>query len=533
MANRALFGTAAVSLQRADAFNQAGAIAYAMSPRHALAQLAMTGCLNTTFYADAETQLGEVLARCFEVEPAFVAKTAVYARRNGRMKDLPGLLCAWLAAFDGALLERVFDRVVDNGTMLRNFVQVMRSGRVARKSLGTLPKRLVQRWLVEASDERLVRALVGQQPSLADVIRMVHPKPKDAAREALFGYVLGRDVDVAKLPDSLQAFERFKLDARAPVPDVPFQLLTALELTPAHWTAIARQVGWTALRMNLNTFARHGAFADRGALRMVARRLGDEKEVREARVFPYQLLAARRATASLPEQLRAALERALEHATANVPVVRGSVAIAVDVSGSMASPVTGYRRGATTAVRCVDAAALLAASMLAANPGAVVLPFNDRVQPWSGRSQSVAQTAEALAQLLGGGTNVSAPLAELARRSVAPDLVVIVSDNQSWIDARQGGATETLRQWEKLKRYNARAKLVCVDLQPYTNTQIPDREDVLNVGGFSDEVFETIAAFGADRLGAEHWVERIEAVTLQERRQGRGNGAAAESTKQA
>ncbi|HET9484387.1 MAG TPA: TROVE domain-containing protein, partial [Xanthomonadales bacterium] len=453
MANRSLFGGLTNLLKRPDVVNHEGAPAYSLSPRHALAQLAMTGCLNSTFYADAETQLGEVLSRCFEVEPAYVAKTAVYARRHGRMKDLPGLLCAWLAAFDGALLERVFDRVVDNGTMLRNFVQVVRSGRVARKSLGSLPKRLVQRWLVEASDERLIRALVGQQPSLADVIRMVHPKPKDAAREALFGYVLGREVDVAKLPAALQAFERFKRDASADVPDVPFQLLTALELTTAHWTAIARQVGWTALRMNLNTFARHGVFEDRAALRAVARRLGDEHEVRKARVFPYQLLAARRATTALPAEIREALERALEHATANVPAVCGSVAIAVDVSGSMESPVTGHRRGATTSVRCVDAAALLAASMLAANPGAVVLPFNDQVRSWTGRSRSVAQTAEALAQLLGGGTNVSAPLAELVRRNMAPDLIVIVSDNQSWIDARQHGATETLRQWEKLKQH--------------------------------------------------------------------------------
>jgi 60 kDa SS-A/Ro ribonucleoprotein len=93
-------------------------------------------------------------------------------------------------------------------------------------------------------------------------------------------------------------------------------------------------------------------------------------------------------------------------------------------------------------------------------------------------------------------------------------LVVIVSDNQSWIDARQHGATETVRQWTELKRHNPRAKLVCVDLQPYANTQIPDRPDVLNVGGFSDEVFDVVAAFDAGRLGAEHWVERIEAVTL-------------------
>ena len=32
-------------------------------------------------------------------------------------------------------------------------------------------------------------------------------------------------------------------------------------------------------------------------------------------------------------------------------------------------------------------------------------------------------------------------------------------------------------------------KLICIDLQPNTTTQAPERSDILNVGGFSDAVF--------------------------------------------
>ena len=38
-------------------------------------------------------------------------------------------------------------------------------------------------------------------------------------------------------------------------------------------------------------------------------------------------------------------------------------------------------------------------------------------------------------------------------------------------------------------------KLVCIDVQPYTTTQAPERSDVLNVGGFSDAVFHVVASF--------------------------------------
>jgi len=55
---------------------------------------------------------------------------------------------------------------------------------------------------------------------------------------------------------------------------------------------------------------------------------------------------------------------------------------------------------------------------------------------------------------------------------------------------------------------------VCIDLQPHGTTQAAERADVLNVGGFSDTVFEVVARFARDELGSRHWVERIEEVEL-------------------
>ena len=41
----------------------------------------------------------------------------------------------------------------------------------------------------------------------------------------------------------------------------------------------------------------------------------------------------------------------------------------------------------------------------------------------------------------------------------------------------------------------AAPKLVGIDVQPNTTTQAPERADVLNVGGFSDAVFDVVAGF--------------------------------------
>src|SRR5688500_16807275 len=223
MANKNLFKSiVGMFSPNADTVNEAGGIAYKLKPNQALAQYAATGCFNHTFYADAGEQLDKVLALANEVDAEFVAKTAVFAREKGYMKDMPALLLAVLSIRDKYLFERVFQRVADNGKMLRNFVQIMRSGAVGRKSLGSLPKRMVREWFEKRGTEQIFKQAVGQSPSIADVLKMVHPKPADAEREALFGYFIGREIDSDKLPEIVKRFERFKAGDSAEVPDVPF-----------------------------------------------------------------------------------------------------------------------------------------------------------------------------------------------------------------------------------------------------------------------------------------------------------------------
>jgi 60 kDa SS-A/Ro ribonucleoprotein len=500
----------------ATASNAAGGRAYALPPREALAQLAVTGCLNDTFYVEARAQLDEMLALCAAVEPRFVARAALYARLHGRMKDTPVVLLAWLASTAPELAEAIFARVVDGPAQLRSFVQVMRSGLTGRQSLGTRPKRWVQQWLEAASDEQLVQGLVGASPSLADVIRMVHPRAASIERSALYGYVIGRPAARELLPQALQDLQRFRADPGAPVPRVPFQLLTGVPLSTAHWNAIASQAGWTMTRMNLNTFQRHGVFDCAETTRRVAERLRNRRLIERAAVFPYQLLTAYRAASGVPAAIRDALRAATEIAVRNVPRFSGSVAVAVDVSGSMGSPVTGYRQGASTATRCIDVAGLMAASVLSRNPGAIVLPFNNRVRPWERPARSgVVATAEALANLLGGGTAVSAPLERLNQLGLAPDITIVISDNQSWMDSRSGAAATASQQaWQRLRRRNPAARLVCIDLQPYPDTQLADEASVLNVGGFSDAVFGLVDRFARGAHGAGHWAREIEAMEL-------------------
>ena len=271
--------------------------------------------------------------------------------------------------------------------------------------------------------------------------------------------------------------------------------------------------------MNLNTLARKGAFQVEGVTEMVAARLSDEDALSKVRPAPYQLMTALTQVGDgVPLAVQAALENALEQSLGNVPALEGNVVVCPDVSGSMGSPATGWRKGATSVVRCIDIAALVSAALLRRNPHTRVLPFETRVVKLKLDPMArVAVNAAKLAGVGGGGTNVSAPLALLNRKKAKVDCVVIVSDNESWIDAPRpwsySDATETMKEWNRLKARNPGAKLICIDIQPYGSTQAKDdRKDIMNVGGFTDAVFDAMARFANNE--ARDWVEIVNEVEL-------------------
>ncbi|MFO0960453.1 MAG: TROVE domain-containing protein [Isosphaeraceae bacterium] len=537
MANAQLFRNPTAGLPRADAFNEAGGRAYNLPPKQALAQIVTTGTLHNTFYANAASQLEDLLAIAAEeqVDDRFLGQLAVYSRERAYMKDMPAALLLILAKRNPAIFHQVFDRVVDNGRMLRTMLQMVRSGRFGRKGLSASLQRAFQRWLNRASVGKLLAASIGNNPSLRDVLRLARPTPADNARRALFGWLTGKDVgrwapaSADDLPPEVWSLVAYReaaseADQVAVLEKARFRwdLLADAAKGPAVWKAIARQMGHQALRMNLNTLLRHGVFEDPNMVEEVALRIADADEVRRSRQFPYQYLAAsKNAEEGVPELVRMGLEDAAEAACGNVPALPTPALIGLDVSGSMQTPVTGHRgHGATSAVRCVDAAALFAAALLRRNPGSVVIPFDtEAYRADFSPNTKVVELANRLAAYGGGGTNCALPLQ--AAPMWHPDrkfgAAILVSDQESWVGQGRHGSTAVMTAWnafaDKQRKLGvADPKLVCIDLQPYATTQAPDRAEILNVGGFSDAVFHVVSSFlegGPARLVAE-----IEAIDL-------------------
>jgi 60 kDa SS-A/Ro ribonucleoprotein len=545
MANKSLFSGLKSLFPRAAARNEAGGIAYALPPKHALAQVAATGCFNGAFYAEADDQLETLRALIAQVnDNQFLAKLALYSRERAYMKDMPVALLLSMATRDTVLMHQVFDRIVDNGRTLRTLFQMIRSGQFGRKSLSGSLQRAFNRWLNTASVEKLVSASIGHDPSLRDILRMARPTPVDNERRALFGWLTGKEVaqwgpateaDLPELVRNLTAYRQSEsVDAQVAILSrlsARWDLLADSAQGPAAWTAIARNMGPQALRMNLNTLLRHGVFADDQMVDYVARRIADPDEIRRSRQFPYQYLAAYlNVKDEVPQGIKTALHRAAEIACGNIPELPGPVVIGLDVSGSMSSPVTGQRgRGATSKMHCVDVAALFAAAILRRNPDSIVIPFDTSTyEPRIDPADSILSLAERLARYGGGGTDCSLPLARANRNFRERKFAgcVLVSDTESWVyrgqvgGAGHNGATGVMAEWQEFVKNQVRLqdgdqtgpRLICINLQPYVTTQASERSDILNIGGFSDAVFNVIAAFLRD--DAERFVAEVEAVAL-------------------
>ncbi len=60
-----------------------------------------------------------------------------------------------------------------------------------------------------------MQAATGNDPSLADIVKMVHPAPASAERRAFYGWLIGKPYDVAALPKEIADFEAWKADPLA------------------------------------------------------------------------------------------------------------------------------------------------------------------------------------------------------------------------------------------------------------------------------------------------------------------------------
>lgn len=204
-----------------------------------------------------------------------------------------------------------------------------------------------------------------------------------------------------------------------------------------------------------------------------------------------------------------ALEKAVQASATNIKGFdyETSVLIACDVSGSMQTPVS-----ARSKILLYDVGLMLAMLLHSRCKNVEVGMFGDSWKTISvPRSNILGNVQEFYRREgeVGYATNGYLVIKDILHRKVRMDKVMLFTDGQLWDSSGSGNQIQTL--WLNYKnQVSPAAKLYLFDLQGYGKAPLQIlRDDVYLIAGWSDKVFEVLAALenGDSALDAINKIE--------------------------
>jgi 60 kDa SS-A/Ro ribonucleoprotein len=511
--------------------NHTGEKAYTLSPEMELYTAVVTWSLNDSFYEKDEARLARLRKLIYECKPEFVGKLAVYARTKMHMRSVPLVLVTELAALHSGdnLVARVTDGVINRADEITELLACYETlnKRTGTKKLNRLSKQL-QKGLSTAFN-RFDEYQFGKYNrdgaiKLRDALFLVHPKAKDELQQVLFNKIVNNTLQTPYTWETeLSALGQLNFDSDE-AKAIAFR---------AKWEELidSGKLGYMALLRNLRNIQEAGV--SYAHFEKVCARLADANEVAKAKQFPFRYLAAYREliaqdTASpikgLTKKLSAlllgnkgytgelldALERAVQASAANVKGFDYDtrVLLACDVSGSMQTPVS-----AKSKILLYDVGLMLAMLLQSRCKNVEVGMFGDSWKTITVPRNNILGNVQEFYRRegeVGYSTNGYLVIKDILQRRVQLDKVFLFTDAQLWNSSSTTG-DHIQPLWLRYKaEISPGAKLYLFDLKGYGQAPLQIlRNDVYLIAGWSDKVFEVLAALenGGSALDAIYNIE--------------------------
>lgn len=469
---------------------------------------------------------------CLAADGPRVVKRVVEISTSGRApkNDAALFVLAMAAGSDHdatrtAALEAL-PKVARTGTHLLHWLQFVRAFRGWGRGIRTA----IARWYTAKTPSELAYQLLKYQArdgwSHRDALRLAHPKAPSAEHDVLFRYatrgwesVAGESAlrsDAGTRVEAVHAIREMSPREAARVirvynltrEMVPTELLAH----PETWDALLDRMPISALVRNLGVMSKVGLLVPGSdAVRTVCSRLGSGVQLRRGRVHPLALLAAMKTYAqghgmrgagvwTPVSQVVDALDGAFYLSFENAPSTGKRIMLALDVSGSMGSPVHGMPY-----LSCREASAAMALVTAAVEPEHRFVAFTNGGfrSMWPGFGSGLSPLAisprqrlddvvSSIEKLNFGGTDCALPMVEALRNRWAVDAFIVFTDNETW--AGNIHPSQALRDYRE--RMGIAAKLVVVAMAS-NGFSIADPNDagMLDVVGFDTTVPNIISAF--------------------------------------
>jgi 60 kDa SS-A/Ro ribonucleoprotein len=489
--------------------NYEGAKAYALTPSEELYSAVVTTGLSNTNYEKGNDRLARIRALIHKNDPEFVAKLAVYARKEMYLRSIPLVLTTELAKQTAGtdLVSRTVDGVIqraDEITELLAYYQ-MANERTDVKKLNRLSKQ-IQKGLVKSfnrfDEYQFAKYNRKAEVTLKDALFLVHPKAKDENQQAIFNKIVN---------DALQTPYTWEVELSV-LGQTKFTDETERKSAFKNkWEELifSNKLGYMATLRNLRNILEANVSSD--AMNKVCSYLSDEKAVKNSKQLPFRFLAAYRELKTIDSPYLSSVLEALENAVAlSAKNIKGfgfdtSVVIAADVSGSMQQPVSPKSK-----VLLYDIGLLMSMILQSQCKNVVTGIFGDRWKRVPMPKNGILRNVDAFYKRegeVGYSTNGYLVIEDLIRRRESVDKIMLFTDTQMW---NSNGTRNSFEDsWNQYKRINPNAKLYIFDLAGYGKQPLDIRKnDVYLIAGWSDKIFDVLNAL-EDRKSAVEMISKV------------------------
>jgi len=528
-------------IKKSKKVNEAGGEAFKFDDKYELVNIMLTSFLSDGYYEKNESVRNRLVDLVKKVEPEFVAKLAIYARREFGLRTITHVATAelfkaiherneahaWSKDFAYSVINRPDD-----------ITEILSYWYNTEKKLPNALKRGLAKAFSKFNSYKLAKyKSENKSLSLIDAINVLHP-PFDTnngmvtvkiedywnaipekARNSRY-----KDFDDFKSTNEY-ASEFSKGDGTCKIHSfeaLKYGLLKNTDTWESKISASGKKdtkeekakleswkelvesgkIGQMALLRNMRNILETG---DKDLIDKACTLLTNENRVRKSLIFPFRYFTAYLELQEITrsKKVLSAISKACDIACDNIPEFDDTL-IVIDVSGSMSwahSPKskatlkqTGAMLGAALYKKGENDLAIFASGsrMVNVDPNSSVLSIVDNIDKRDGCN--------------GHGTDFHAIFRNLKKQYKR---VIICTDMQGWIGYNT--PEDSVNSWLTRVNQKERPWIYCMNLAAYDSTQFnPNNSRVVNLSGFSEKIFDLMKLAETDRKILISKIEQIE-----------------------
>ena len=465
--------------------NKCGHAAYKMRDKEKLVTQVLTSFFDEKkFYGDNSAEMQETIKSVIKTDPAFIAKLAVFARREFNMRSVSHVLTAYLAhEVEGKPYTRDTVKAVSlRGDDVTEIMACYLS--MFGKPVPNALKKGIND-VLQGFDEYTFAKYKGDGKAvkMRDLLCLCRPTPKTEEQSEMWKRLLNNE---------LQTPYTWETE------------LSAKGNNKGTWEALidSEKVGYMALLRNL----RNILTANPSNVNKVLAYIENPNAVRKSKQLPFRFLSAYKELEGIGgSRVFDALENAVEASIENMPKLGGTTVIAVDTSGSMSSAVS-----AKSKVHCYEIAMMLGLVANKICENSIFYTFDTQIKKHSFSTRNGILYTTLHSSHCSGCTNMYLPFEKMIAENIKADRIIVISDNM----CNSGGCyysyklVQTLADEYRRKTGND-IWVHAIDLEGYGTQQFHGAKTNI-IAGWSEKVMEFIPLAEQGEGGLEKAIEHYQ-----------------------